>query len=140
MASLPMTKADLGSFLARVDEEVQHRKGKLPFFGGDKVRALLQGDRYILQWTPEANSEFREMELCSGVHYEEKVEVPLLGSWMRPVAVRDTICSSESWFTADTEYGPSDNMYYSDPEDSRDRLFPFNGMATHLQRKRKWMR
>jgi len=45
MSSLPKWKGDFSEYLALVDEAVIGRKGKLPFFSQDLVRALqFQGD------------------------------------------------------------------------------------------------
>ena len=41
MSFLPKCKADLRQYLAGVDEEVEKRKGKLPFFNLKKVRGLI---------------------------------------------------------------------------------------------------
>ena len=50
MSILPKFKDDLHQYLALVDEEVERRKGKLPFFSSDEVRALLhRGDNEKLE-------------------------------------------------------------------------------------------
>jgi len=40
MPILPQAKDALQDYLACVDEEVQHSKGKLPYFGDKEVRVL----------------------------------------------------------------------------------------------------
>lgn len=71
MSFFPTSKAELINFLTRVDEVVDRRKGKLPFFSSEKCRALLQeGGTDKLYWSQAAKLEFCEMELCIGIKWQ----------------------------------------------------------------------
>lgn len=112
MSFLPKCKADLRQYLAGVDEEVEKRKGKLPFFNLKKVRGLiLRGDGEKLNWTKAANSEFRLIEICTEIGYQEEAKAPSLEAPSVEAEV-----TSPSW-----QYVPDwpgeDPNYYSDNDD-----------------------
>jgi len=80
MSSLPQFKGALRDYVELVDDLVGRSKGKLPCFSQDEVKSLLHRDSgEVLRWTKEANREFRWMEGCTKIYYDDMVSEMMFG-------------------------------------------------------------
>jgi hypothetical protein len=73
MSLLPQSKSQLREYVETVHDLVERRKGKLPHFKDNQVRALLdRGYGEVVMWTMAANREFRHMEMATGLPFHDQ--------------------------------------------------------------------